>query len=272
MAAENTAGAETAAGAATGETEATLEQMQADEAGEATGGGTTKEPAEPTEKVKEEKVVPLAALHEERNARKELQRQVAERDRKHAEQLELVNRRLEILANPQRQVQVPDKVEQPVDYLDHQLQELRAQNKAILDRDQERDQQSQNQAAYQRVAQAVVHQRTAFEKEAPDFGDAITHLNSVRTRQLVMLGASEEQAAMRASQELDNAALQWASEGRNAAQTAYEFAKTSGYTPKAQQQQAQATPAEKIAAQQKGTAAARSLGGGGSPNAGKLTA
>jgi hypothetical protein len=84
------------------------------------------------------------------------------------------------------------------------------------------------------------------------------------------LGHDEDQAKEIAQNEIDQAAMQWAHQGRNPAQIAYEFAKARGYTPKAQQQQQSAS--EKIAAQQKGTAAARSLGGGGAPNAGKLTA
>jgi hypothetical protein len=272
MTTENTAGAETTGSAATGETEATLEQMRANEGGES-GAEGAKEPVEPSEKAKEEKVVPLAALHEERNARKELQRQMAEDRRKQAERDAIIERRLAALANPQPQAPTrPDPVEQPVAYIDHRLEGIERQNQAILERDQQREQQNQQQAAYQRVASAVVQQAVAFAKEVPDLPDAVAHLNAVRVRQLAALGVPEHEAVARATQELDNAALQWTAEGRNAAQIAYEFAKTSGYAPKASQQQQQQSPAEKIEAQRKGTAAARSLGGGGNPNAGKLTA
>jgi hypothetical protein len=273
MTTETTAGAETAGGAATGETEATLEQMQANEGAEATGGKeTTAETSEAADgaKVKEEKVVPLAALHEERNARKELQRQMAADRQKQAERDAIIERRLQALANPRQEVQVPDKTEQPLDYLDHRFNQISAQQQAILDREQQRDQQNTQQAAIQRLAGAVVQASSAFQREAPDFSEAVAHLNTIRARQLTVLGMPEDQAIAHATQELDQAAMKWVSEGRNPAQIAYEFAKAQGYTPKAQQQQQSAN--EKIEAQKKGTAAARSLGGGGAPNAGKLTA
>jgi hypothetical protein len=250
--------------------ESVIENDLSGEAG-AEGAGEQGEEAAAPEKqpAKEERVVPLAALHEERNARKELQRQLNETRQQQAARDAVIERRLQALANPQQETQVPDKVDAPVDYLDHRLEQISAQQRAILEREQQRDQQSQQQAARQQLANTVIQQRVAFEREAPDLPDAAAHLHSVRVRQLSMLGVPEDRAAQQATAEMDNALLQWAYEGRNAAQTAYEFAKASGYAPKAPTAQ---SPAEKIESQRRGTAAARSLGGGGAPNAGKLTA
>lgn len=250
--------AETTDTSAPSEVDAQLAQMQSTE---------VEAEAKPAEETAPEvkKVVPLAALHEERRARQALQQEIAESRRAHAEQMARVTQRLEQLITPQRQI--PDKEVDAVGYIDHRLGELTETQRQILERDQRRDQEAQQQAQYQRVASHVVQTAAAFKETTPDFHDAVAHLNETRTRQLQVLGVPEDQARLQATRELDQAALQWTVEGKNAAQVAYEFAKAQGYAPKAAQ-----SAADKIAAQQKGTAAAKSLGGGGAVSAGKLTA
>ena len=225
----------------------------------------TKEPAEkPAEETAEKpevkKVVPLQALHEERRERQRLQQELAAQ----RQMMERVNQRLETLMTPQKQI--PDRETDGVGYLDHKIGELTETQRQILERDQQREQQAAQAQQYQRVATHVIQTAAAFEKAVPDFKAAVAHLNETRIRQLVVLGVPEDQAAVQANQELDNAALQWTVQGKNAAEVAYEFAKAQGYQPKTGQ-----TPDQKIEAQQKGTAAAKSLGGGGAV-AGKLTA
>lgn len=216
------------------------------------------------EKPEVKKVVPLAALHEERRARQELQRQLQEAQRRQAERDAIIEQRLAALMPKQ---QLPNKDESPVDYLDHRLNELTAAQRQILERDQQREQSAAQERALERVKSVVMETAAAFRESTPDFSDALKHLNETRTRQLAVLGVPEDEARAQATRELDQAAIQWTVNGKNAAQIAYEFAKAQGYTPKAQQ-----SAAEKITAQQKGTAAARSLGGGGAVSAGKLTA
>jgi hypothetical protein len=258
---ENTDGGstETTDSSASSEVDAQLAEMHSSES----AAPEVKEPAEETAAPEVRKVVPLAALHEERKARQELQRQIAESGRQHAEQMQRINQRLEMLTTPQKHI--PSKADEPVDYLDHRLDEVTATQRQILERDQQREQQSQQREQYQRVANHVVQTVAAFQQATPDFTDAVKHLNEVRVRQLVVLGVPQEQAAAQATQELDQAAIQWTVQGKNAPQVAYEFAKAQGYQSKTQ------TPEQKIAAQQKGTAAAKSLGSGGAVT-GKLTA
>jgi hypothetical protein len=217
------------------------------------------------------KVVPLAALHEERRARQELQRQIAERDRVHAEQMQRINQRLETLM-PQQQV--PARDTDPVGYLEHsQTQAMQqAVQQAVqpfMQAQQEQAQRQQQEQYVNGLREAVRSSAEALRQTTPDVEDAGNFVINQRARELMVLGAPEHVAKVKASQELDQLLMQWAHNQMNPAETAYEFAKARGYMPKAQQQ---ATPAEKIAAQQKGVTAARSLGGGGAPNAGKLTA
>lgn len=262
-----------AAPEASAEVDAQLAEMQtAEGAGEekqepAKGEGEAEGNAAPEVK----KVVPLAALHEERKARQELQRQIAERDRLHAEQMQRINQRLETLIPKQPQPARPDKEAQPVDYLDHRLDGIEQQNRAILESRQQEMQQRQQAEYVNQLASRIVGSESVFAKEAPDYAEAIKFLDEFRVRELQVFGADENTARQQAFNERKQAALQWAHEGRNPAELAYNFAKARGYTPKAAQAPAQA-PADKIASQQKGTAAARSLGGGGAVTGGKLTA
>jgi hypothetical protein len=250
---------------ASGDIDAQLAEMHSAETQtEETQTETRTEEGCEAEKPEVKKVVPLAALHEERRERQRLQRQIEENQRAHAEAMQRINQRLEALVPKQ---QLPDREQQPVEYLDHRLNELTATQRQILERDQQREQAAQQQAALQQVASVVMETAAAFRESTPDFPEALKHLNETRTRQLTVLGMAEDQARAQATKELDQAAIQWTVNGKNAAQVAYEFAKAQGYTPKAQQ-----SAAEKITAQQKGTAAARSLGGGGAVSAGKLTA
>lgn len=249
--------AETTEASASGEVDAQLAEMQTAETAES-------EPVKEEERPEVKKVVPLAALHEERRERQRLAAQLAESSRAHAEQMALINQRLEMLTTPQRQV--PTRDEDPVGYIDHRLDGISQRQEQILSKEQEREQLAVQRAQYERVASHVIQTADAFEKVAPDFRDAVAHLNETRTRQLVVLGMPESEAREKATLELNEAAVTWTVQGRNAAQVAYEFAKAQGYQMKTQ------TPDQKIAAQQKGTAAARSLGGGGAVSAGKLTA
>lgn len=245
---------------ASGDIDAQLAEMHTAE----TASPVADKPAEETaEKPEVKKVVPLQALHEERRERQRLQAEIAESRRLHSEQMERINQRLEMLTTPQRQM--PTRDEDPVGYLDQRIGQLTETQRAILERDQQREQQAVQAQQYQRVATHVIQTAQAFEKAVPDFKEAVAHLNETRVRQLVVLGVPEDQATVQANQELDQAAVQWTVQGKNAAEVAYEFAKAQGYKPKTQ------TPDQKIEAQQKGTAAAKSLGGGGAV-AGKLTA
>lgn len=253
--------AETTDTSASSEVDAQLAEMHSSETAEP----EVKEPAEETaEKPEVKKVVPLAALHEERRARQELQRQLQEISRQQAARDAIIEQRLAALTTAPK----PTREEDPVGYLDDRIGQLTQQQQQILERDQQREQQAQQQRGLERISNHVIQTADAFKKDVPDFPEAVKHLNTTRTRELMALGASEQEAAHQAGRELDQAAIQWTVDGRNPAQTAYEFAKARGYQPKAAAQ----TPGEKIAAQQKGAAAAKSLGGGGAVSAGKLTA
>lgn len=252
------------------ESEVTLESMeQAEIAEQQTEQSESSEKTEPVAEektlVKEEKVVPYGALHEERMERQRLARELKQEREQTAQTMARMNQRLEQLANPPKQI--PGVDVDPVANFDHRLNEVSQNQRQILEVQQQRDQQAAQHAAVQRLAGAVVSSVQSFAKDKPDYQEAINFLDDFRVRELQVFGVPEDQARQQAVQERDTAALQWAHGGQNAAELAYSFAKARGFQGKAVQ-----SPAQKIEAQQKGQLAARSLGGGGAVTAGKLTA
>lgn len=256
----------TGAESQTTEAETGSEELQQEVQQEQQAEGGEKKP-EPTEKTDTPtKVVPLAALHEERAARKELQKQLAEQ----RQMMEKVNGRLEVLFNPPKEA--PQREQDPVGYIDHRLEEVAKQQRQMIERQQQTDQQAQQQQVMQQLASRVRSAEVAFAQSNPDYQEAINHLSRARAQELAVFGLPPETIAERVGQEQANLALQWAHQGMNPAQVAYELAKARGYQPKAQQQAQQPSAEERIAQQQRGTSAARGLGNGGGANKGKLTA
>jgi hypothetical protein len=253
-----------------GDIDAQLGQMQAAEKGEQAQAEKNDAPNEGAQAQAEEgqqqqqKTVPLQALHEARNETRQLRQQLAQRDRENQEQLARVNARLEALFRPQQQV--PDKATDAVGYLDHRLGEVAEGQRQIMQREQQREQQAVQVQQFNALANRVVGSEQAFAAATPDYAEAVKHMDTIRIRELQVLGMTEDQAAHHAAQERVQAALTWAHQGMNPAQVAYELAKTRGYTPRAQSSE------QRVEAQQRGTQAARSLGSGGAGGSGRLTA
>ncbi len=267
---------EAVAGAGT-EGQATGEQSSGNENGEsqveAGAQAGAKEGEQAGSQAKEDgehpaKMVRLEALHEERNARKELQRQMADIQRQQAQRDEIINRRLAALV-PKNEVIVPDKAVDGVGYIDHQIGELKQLIQPVLQGQQAAAEQAQKENYVRQLADVVKGQVAELSNAGHDLKSVETHLNTVRARELSALGMPEHQARLKAREELENALLMWAHEGRNAAEVAHQIAVARGYQPK---QAAVQSPQEKIESQQKGVRAAKSLGGGGAAGGGALTA
>lgn len=214
------------------------------------------------------KVVPLAALHEERNRRKELAAELA-RERAEREALaQRVEERLRAMQEANRPP-VPAFDENPAEHLRHKLDEVAQTQQMTAQQMQAWQRQQQQAAMQQQLAQRVVAEEQQFAAEKPDYYDAVKHLHSSRIRELTALGLDEQSAAQRSAAELQEAAFVYAQQGRSPAQVAYQFALAKGYTPKQAQQAADA--AQKFEAQAQGVKASKSLGTGGATR-GRMTA
>lgn len=206
------------------------------------------------------KVVPLAALHEERNRRKELAAELA-RERQEREALaQRVEERLRALQEANKP-KLPDFETNPAEHLRAKLEDVMQTQQMTAQQMQAWQRQQQVAAMQQQLAQRVISEEQQFAAEKPDYYDAVRHLHSSRIRELTALGMDEASAAQRSAGELQEAAFVYAQQGRSPAQVAYQFALAKGYTPKQSQHAADA--AQKFETQARGVKDAKSLGTGG---------
>lgn len=272
MTTENTStGAESqeTTASATESTESTQTESQQTEQGQEQQQAERQEAEKP-------KVVPLAALHEERNMRKQLQQDMARLRQEQAERDQRLNERLAKLF-PEQEPQAPNPQENGVGYIDHRIGQVEKLIKPLADTIQQQREQQERAQLVSQLSSRVRASEAAMRQVAPDYDDAVNHLARIRAAEMAVYGASPDQIAALLPQDMERMALTWANEGRNPAEVAYNLARARGYTPKAAQQQAQQaaqqqSAEEKITAQQRGTQAARSLGSGGGVSKGKLTA
>jgi hypothetical protein len=218
-------------------------------------------PAEP----EAPKTVPLAALHEERQRRKELAAELAQARQATLDLERRVEARLAALTKP-KEPEAPAWDENPAEHLRHQLSQVTQQTQATQAQIEQWQQAQQRQAMVQQLATRVNAAESEFMAQAPDYNDAVTFLRDRRVAELTVLGLEETAARTQSARELSEAALYFAQQGRNAAEIAYSLAKAKGYTPRNQHP----TDQQKFETQAKG-ATARSLGSGG-PAKNNLTA
>lgn len=221
--------------------------------------------AEQTQQEPDSRVVPLAALHEERTRRKELAAEVQRIRDEQARRDAILEQRLAALTNQRQQEQVPAFEENPAAHLKYGQDQLQQTVQATAQQLQQWQQQQAEQAAIQQLSTVVMRNEAAFAQQAPDYQEAVDYLRNQRVAEIVADGGDEAQADAIARRELMQLALTRAHAGQNPAEVAYKFAKARGYTPKAAQPQ-QLAPAERLQNQQRVGAASRSIGNGGPAN------
>ncbi len=237
------------------------EAQQSDHEGE---GGQEGQP----EGERQPRTVPHSALHEERQKRKEAEERARRAEEEHRRFMEQGNLRLQqLVALAQQQRPAPVQEAQPLPTLDtdpvgfvghlektltQKIQTVEQQNAQIL-----ADRQRQEQIA--QLTSIVQAQVQSFSAQQPDYQDAYQYVKAVKAAQYRALGVPEQQIVAQLAQDEVAFAATAVQNQRNIAESLYEFAKASGYTPKA----AERKPSETLAAEAKGVAAAKSLGTGG---------
>lgn len=235
------------------------------------------ETPEPVETKDPEKTVPLAALHEERQRRKEVQQEIqrlrAEQEQFRQQQTQrdqeyaVAQQRLAQLIQRQQTPAPPDETADPLGFVAHTAKQTQAQVDALARQQWERDQALQvQQQQWTREQQAEQQRRQlvdlttqaeqAFAKTTPDYQDALTFLKTRRVKELVAAGWEPEQAAQATANEGWQLAHQWLMQGRNPAQMAYGMATATGYTPKTVDEE------QKQEMHEAGQRAAKATGGG----------
>lgn len=233
----------------TGEIEGADDGLQEEATEEVEQEEIKEELKEATKEVEDTPKVPLAALHEERQRRKELQAQALE-DR---ERIRKMEERFAQLVE-KMQPQAPSYEEDPIEHVRSNQEKLTQQ---LAEQKQSLDQQKQAQAIEaqkQEVISRYQQYATIFAKETPDFNEAYNHLLSVRAQELKALGCPDNQIGDILAQEEIGIALKSFDDEVNPAQRIYELAKLRGYRKEAKTQ-------EKLDQVSKGQQANRSLSG-----------
>lgn len=202
------------------------------------------------------KTVPLAALHEERERRKELAEQVK---REAAERAKLEGRfeelKQRLMAPPAPPPEIPSLDVDPVANFDARL---RQQEQARQQTEAERQQRAQIAAFHNAVTQAEVQYRA----QATDYDAAIAHLQRTFETEATFMGITPGDIAR-------SVAVTALQNGRNPAEVAYQMAKARGYAgPKP----AAPTAADGMAAIERGAMATGSAANAPAPAEATLTA
>lgn len=222
------------------------------------GEAQPKPEGDPADKV--EKVVPLAALHEERNRRKDFEKQVRERDiaiARYEERFKLVEE--------QGKKAAPEPVDRNADPFAY-INQVGDKTESIEQKLNRMETQERQRGEQQHVLSLYSNSVSAFKATAPDFDEAYQSAVTSRQRVYELVGHPNPAAAAQADEfQLVTAALQ---QGKNPAEVIYEIAKAQGWQPKAKEP-AKGEAAAKLDTIEKGQAANKSLqsaGGAGGPD------
>lgn len=206
------------------------------------------DPVEP--QAKEHTKVSHAALHEERERRKELQAQLRERDERQAKMEERLSQLMAALNAPGSEAAEEDPIAK-LNRLDKTVNEIHSTSERQRKQGEEES----------RFVQRYTESARAFAQDAPDFMEAYNYLMNDRLKELQALGLTGDDAqAELVANERYIVEKAYAAE-RNPAEAIYELAKHRGYGRKAEGQDSE----KKIERFDKGASASKSLGSGGKP-------
>lgn len=224
-------------------------EQQATEADKTPETPETPEPQAQEAKPEVHKVVPLTALHEERNRRKEANQR--------AQYLEQQNQALQrqmqdFMARQQQPEKLPDPND-PLGVMQHGIQ--KTQNELAQMRQQrEQEQQQQLQMSQrQQFINAVKAQEAEFVTRQPDANDGITHWKKSLVAEYEAAGLSRHEAVQRLHQEELQLSWEALQRGDNPAEVAYNRSLSRGYVP----------AAKKLEMQKQGQGASMPSGSGG---------
>ncbi len=196
-------------------------------------------PAAPPANV-ESPQVPLAALHEERRRRAEIE---TERQQLRA-QLEQMRSAMQAAQTPQ----APDPSEDPMGYLSYQNQQLQAQVQQMAEWRAQQEARSQQEQQYSALTQQVAAAEQAFRAKTPDYDAAAQFALQMEDRRLAAFYPNPTERMQMLRINAANVLSQAVQQGRDPAEMMYAMARNMGYgAPPAAPVQA-AAPAPAVAA------------------------
>lgn len=206
------------------------------------------EPAEP----QPAKTVPYAALHEERQRRKEAAEQAAQM-RERMARMEAVFERFQQQQTPQEPEVTYD--DDPAEYLRRQQARTGETLENISRRLAYEDQQRQHAAQINNLVSEYRSQAVEFKSQRPDFPAAYKHLLESRKAEYEAAGYQAHEVANFIQEDEIAIVNKARADGVNPAQRLYDLAKVRGY-------RAAASADAKIETIEKGQRAARTISGG----------
>lgn len=259
-----------------------IEQPAEQPAGQPAASPSPAPPAEPAAAEGEQpaqppKMVQLAALHEERERRKQYERDLAAE----REQRRVLEERTNLLLQRFNQQQpaaetakpadppeptIPDLATDPVGHIIGNQQALARQLAAMSSATREQQEQFRRENEMRQVATAVATRAQAMEEkfatEHQDYAAAVQHLTQTRHREMEIAGFRDPvQRHQMIQQEGFQLAAHMIQNGGNPAEAIYELAKMRGYAPAAPAQPSASTepPAPQEAQDQAPSAAQQKL-------------
>lgn len=208
------------------------------------------------------KMVPVNALHEEREEKKELRRKLEEMERKQAV---LDDRWQRILAASEQQPapkaeqpQIPDPEQDIFAALKYEREQRMALEAKITGQEQQTAEQQQVAQMERQIWGKWESDGAQFKQSTPDFGDAALFLAETRDKQLASMAAVDPRLADKAyrdfvmNEELKQIVVGAGQHGISSAEQIYNIAKAWGYTgpkPKADDAAGIQKLAESVAAE-----------------------
>lgn len=187
--------------------------------------GTVTENTETPEIQKEEKTVPLQALHEERNRRKQLQQEVEQLRHQQDEIREAIQKRKQA-----EEPQAPDFNDDPAGHLNHQIIET---NKKLDEFSKFKQNFEEFQTNQQKTTQFQQHINSlvqTFTQQHPDYPDAYNFMRNERIKELQASGLDHQAISNALMNEEVFIAQQSLSNELNPAEAIYNMAKSRGYS------------------------------------------
>lgn len=182
------------------------------------------------------RMVPHAAMHEERERRKSAERE-RDADREQLRVLterfgklaEALGPKLESAPQPQQPPEIPDPEKDPVGYIKatYPLVKQIIEERALGARNQR--QAAQVQTTITGAINGAMNAEAEFRQTAPDYDRAADHLRNARALELEAIGVAPAQRAQMVQNETVQLAMLAARSGKNFAQLVYGLAKARGY-------------------------------------------
>ena len=225
-----------------------------------------------------QKQVPLAALHEERSRRRELDQQlqaVREQNARMEERFRAFQERLQ----EQQRAAAPQAPNEPtVSYEDDPAEYLRQQNSILERRVQDlqgarstSEQERQAQVAMQQFSEQLSMDEQRFVQQQQDYYDAVEFLKQSRYQELQSIGVSPPEIQRAIINDTVYLAQQAARAGKTPPQAFYDMAVARGYAKAAKAQPTAAASSNRVQQVAQGQRAAAGMGASGGDSGGDLS-